>query len=447
MRLHRPLATLLLVLCAEAPARAAPDAGTLVRRALANRAAAASGRSADRFDAVIADLAAAAAAAPERDDVRLALAETLAWAGRYDEAVAAYALVTGRDANNATAWAGIARVRGWQGRWGDAGGLYERIARQLPTRPEGWLGKGEVAMVQGRLTDARRALAEAARLAPDDVDVIVHQAEVELWSREFKRSRLLLAEALRLDPGHEKARALMRIAQLRAAALRLEAGYSHAFIAGLDDWQAARLQLSYDAGPVTLHGRGEWLQRFGTTHWVAAAGALWTPAPRWGLFAEGSFTPSAVYLPGWSVKGGAFRGLTERTYLAIEYAFLGYAGNPVHLLRPTLSQQLPFASTVKLGLTGGLDGHGQTSGAASLELAVTPVPALELSAGISVGSEPTRFFSADGQVHDYQFVFRYPARLVWKIADIHALQLDYQHEVRAGTWSVDTVGLSLALRI
>lgn len=91
------------------------------------------------------------------------------------------------------------------------------VLQRDPDQVEGWLLLGRALTSQQKLIEARDAFARALPLAPDQPDVLVAAAQARLLAAPAQRPDAtvirLLERALALQPGHQRARWLLGVAQ------------------------------------------------------------------------------------------------------------------------------------------------------------------------------------------------------------------------------------------
>ncbi|HEY0970599.1 MAG TPA: tetratricopeptide repeat protein [Gemmatimonadales bacterium] len=136
----------------------------------------------DEHDAAITLYRAYLRLAPDDPEARLALARTIAWAGRHAEAEAAYEqlLTSGLDERSlAEAEKGIARVAAWRSDLVRSERLWRAVTGRWPQDAEGWTGLAQVLHWAGQPREADGALDRALALRPDDADAL----EQRRWLR------------------------------------------------------------------------------------------------------------------------------------------------------------------------------------------------------------------------------------------------------------------------
>lgn len=96
-------------------------------------------------------------------------------------------------------------------------GELEAELKRDPNQPEGWRLLGRSYTAEQRHAEAQAAFEHALKLMPDDADLLVENAQARLYNHPQKRFDAqavnLLQRALQLQPGHQRARWYIGIAQ------------------------------------------------------------------------------------------------------------------------------------------------------------------------------------------------------------------------------------------
>jgi cytochrome c-type biogenesis protein CcmH len=120
-----------------------------------------------------------------------------------------------------------------------------------PNQVEGWRLLARAHAEQQQFAKARDAHARAARLAPDDADVQVDYAESRALAEPQRRfdaeATALLRTTLQRDPGHQRARWFLGIAQRQAGQSAEAARTWEPLLAQVDASTAAALRPQLDA--------------------------------------------------------------------------------------------------------------------------------------------------------------------------------------------------------
>jgi hypothetical protein len=107
---------------------------------------------------------------PKDDEGRIALAQTMAWAGQYDAAIALYDTILARDSTYLDASKGIARVLAWRGDLGNSEIRWRALTLSTPRDPSVWLGLAQVLRWSGRPVAAREALQDALAIDANNLE-------------------------------------------------------------------------------------------------------------------------------------------------------------------------------------------------------------------------------------------------------------------------------------
>lgn len=133
----------------------------------------------------------------------------------------------------------------------DAVAQLEAALQRDPNQPEGWRLLGRAYAADQQLVKARDAFARAATLAPDQPDVLVEAAEASALAdpqRHFDaRAVASLEQALELQPGHQRARWFLGIAQRQAGQPAQAATTWEPLLAQVDGKTAAPLREQLNA--------------------------------------------------------------------------------------------------------------------------------------------------------------------------------------------------------
>ena len=224
-RARRVWRTIALLLALAAPASAA-DLEQIVREALGARAAGEYGTASKLLRDALAQ-------APDRSDLEILLAETLAWNKQFLEAESTYRVVVVRMPQSRAARLGLARVLLWKGDYAGA--------------------RRQFAILLG----------ENAR----DADALEGSATAAYWSGDFRSAARGFRQTLAIDGSHDFSR--RSLSEITASSIPQER-LSFAYV---DDDQPYRLfrsevSAAFSSDPLT--------------RWAAAAGAYRTSAPIYG---------------------------------------------------------------------------------------------------------------------------------------------------------------------
>ncbi len=128
--------------------------------------------------------------------------------------------------------------------------LKAALARD-PQQAEGWALLGQAYQSRGDAAEARDAFAKAAKLAPASADFLTEAAQSRAMaetSRSFDAQALALLEsALKVDPGHQRARWFLGVAQRQAGKNAEAAATWEPLLAQVDAPTAASLRKEIDA--------------------------------------------------------------------------------------------------------------------------------------------------------------------------------------------------------
>lgn len=153
-------------------------------------------------------LAGEVAAAPDDVDLRLRLAQALAWSGQYDDARREARAVLAQAPDYLDADILLARIAGWEHDWPEAAAHLDRVLAARPDHAEGRLLAADLALWSGDLAAARLAVAALPAGAIDDVDRWYREALLAAAEHKPWRTRALTRRILAVDAGHAGARTL-----------------------------------------------------------------------------------------------------------------------------------------------------------------------------------------------------------------------------------------------
>ncbi|MFT4180280.1 MAG: tetratricopeptide repeat protein [Thermomonas sp.] len=133
---------------------------------------------------------------------------------------------------------------------GDAIAQLEAELQRDPRQPEGWRLLAQAYQREERAEDARDALAKAVELSPDDADLLTEAAQARALAHETRlfdaQAQSLLQRALAAQPGHQRARWFMGIAQRQAGKHADAAATWEPLLAQVDAATAASLRKEID---------------------------------------------------------------------------------------------------------------------------------------------------------------------------------------------------------
>ena len=156
----------------------------------------------DEFDEIASHYQEALDLAPDRDDVRLRLAEILQMGGRHDEAAVEFESYLSRNPEDPEALASAGLNELGRGRFAEADRLLSAALGRDPEHLEALKGLARLRQQTGRLEEALESLDRAAELEPDDPEIAYQQSLLlarlgrsEEADRMQARSERLRAEA------------------------------------------------------------------------------------------------------------------------------------------------------------------------------------------------------------------------------------------------------------
>lgn len=133
---------------------------------------------------------------------------------------------------------------------GEAIAQLQSELRRDPRQPEGWRLLGQALQREGKAVEARDAFARAVALAPDDADLMMEAAQARALAddkRLFDGEAVhLLQAALQREPGHQRARWFLGIAQRQAGRDAEAAATWEPLLAQVDAPTAASLRKEID---------------------------------------------------------------------------------------------------------------------------------------------------------------------------------------------------------
>lgn len=169
------------------------------------RARDAAGR--DEHDEAIASYRAAIEEDPSRrEELSLALARQLTWAGRYEEAVEELAWRLDRDPGAIDARLALALALSWSGRAGEALAEYRRVLSLDPANRDAAFGEARMLAWLGRFDDSVRAYDRLLAREEEFVEARLGRAQAVNWRGDHRRAAALYTEILLDRPDSDEAR-------------------------------------------------------------------------------------------------------------------------------------------------------------------------------------------------------------------------------------------------
>ena len=133
---------------------------------------------------------------------------------------------------------------------GEAIAQLQSELRRDPRQPEGWRLLGQALQREGKAVESRDAFARAVALAPDDADLLMEAAQARALADDKRlfddEAVRLLQAALQREPGHQRARWFLGIAQRQAGRDAEAAATWEPLLAQVDAPTAASLRKEID---------------------------------------------------------------------------------------------------------------------------------------------------------------------------------------------------------
>lgn len=345
---------------------------------------------------------------PQNDEIRGALAQTMAWNKQYPEALRLYDELLKRHPKDHDLRTAYGRILAWTGQHNDAEAAFYQVLRSDPKRLDTREALGDLYRWSGREAEAAVIYLSLLEQAPNP------GIETKLEALDLPKVQppTLAYEPVRstLIPDPPPLVSTVTHAQAIPVSPRLPAdrgpgfalpyrrflsvGYGYSsYSKHLPNDNTITLEGGMPIGDMTLVGRYEHIHRFGfNDHQISAElyRPLWTGS--WTVI-HGTVGPDAHVIPQWSAGGTVYQSLASlSSSLAFLEPFVGYQSmhfrtTTVHMTTPGLNLYLPFNMWITESLY-----LVPTTGASTLlsQLTWRPAPRVQAFVSGSFGTQGER---------------------------------------------------------
>ncbi|MGQ0700917.1 MAG: YaiO family outer membrane beta-barrel protein [Panacagrimonas sp.] len=255
------------------------------------------------------------------------------------EAETVFAELVGKNPADAAALAELATVQGWQGRHAEAAGTWRLALKVQLESADLRIGLARVLYWSGRREEALSELGKVLERNADHYDALLLRGDVLMAQNDRAGARAAYERARDIQPGNDDRDLSILLARTETPPRsRIDTGYAHERYNNARGTESgSHVQAGTSLAPgLSAYLRWDRLDQFGSIDNQYLAGAYWTPALHWLVFAEAGGTPDADFLPRVQAQT-VVEWLPEGPVQPLlGYRYFGYVFGEVHTLTPGL---------------------------------------------------------------------------------------------------------------